>query len=108
MALTKAQWLGLIKLIVPPVVAIAVPGAGPVLAGVIIQGIEVAENTGQPGHTKLQTAKDEIATVAQGINAAKPGTIDIPQLNAVVDSVINTSVGAANLVKNVPVHTQTP
>lgn len=103
MTLTRSQWLNLIKLIVPQVVAVAVPGAGPVLAGVIVHGIEVAENSNQPGHTKLDIAKEEISTVATGVNAVKPGTIDVHQLNDVVDAVISTSVDAANLVKNVPV-----
>lgn len=107
MPLSKAQWLGLIKLIVPQVVSIAIPGAGPVIGALVVHGIEVAENSGQPGTTKLSIAKDEIATVAQGINSVKPGTVDVAQLNAVVDSVISTSVGAANLVKNVPTHPAT-
>lgn len=103
--MSKSQWLAIIKLIVPQVVGIAVPGAGPMLGSLIVHGIEVAEQSGKPGATKLTIAKEEIATVATGINAVKPGTVDVAQLNAVVDSVISTSVGAANLVKNVPTHT---
>lgn len=104
--MNKKKWLELLKLIVPVIVATTVPTAGPVLAGLIVHGIEIAEESGKPGSVKLTIAKEEIKTVAAGVNAVKPGTVNVDQLGNVVDQIISASVNTANLVKNIPVQPQ--
>lgn len=83
-------------------------GVPPQFVALAVNGIQVAEaaTSGGPktGAEKKQIAMEAVTLGLQAVNAAKPGTVDIPQLTSVVSDGIDLTVRAVNAGKNIPVH----
>ena len=95
----KFDWLGLVKVIAPIVIAQTVPH-GDLVAPLVVHGIESAEGLkGAPGADKLAHARDLVNTGIAGINAAAGSQkIDPAAVSAAVESGISTTVDIAKLI----------
>lgn len=82
----------------PGIVSVTVPGAGPILAGLIQHGIVVAHAHPGTGAEKLALAVEEVTTGAKAINAVKPGTVDEALLNDTMTKGIGATYDAIHLI----------
>lgn len=93
--------------LVAPIVLSAAGVPAP-LVPLVVHGIQLAESAGngavKSGADKKAIAMDAILTGLNGVNTAKPGTVDVGQLTAVISSGIDDTVAAVNAAKNIPVH----
>jgi len=97
------RWLSILKHIGPIIIAVAVPGIGPILAPIIVSAIAEAEKIpGASGAQKKAAALELVKAGAAGVNAASKGKVVINPTEAAVvaDSAITTVIGAVNLVNN--------
>lgn len=96
------KWLDLVKLIAPAIVAATVPG-GPVIGGLIVHGIDEAEQiAGASGAEKKAHVLEIVRSGLEGANAglAAAGRPTLPA-TAILDAAnkgIDTTIATVNLV----------
>lgn len=86
--------------------AFGVPGA---VVNLGIHAILTAEQAsqGEPksGAEKKAIALEIVRTGLEGVNAAKPGTVNVGEVMAAVDGGIDATIAGIKAAKNVPTHT---
>src|SRR5574338_476134 len=88
-------WVEALKTI-GPIVLSTIPGAAPFVP-LVLKGIEVAEDSKAPGHTKKQLAKDITGLAANVVNTVKKSVvIDPVEATSVADRTIDLVVEATN------------
>ncbi len=88
-------WVEALK-VIGPVVLSTIPNAAPFVP-LVLKGIEVAEDSKSPGHTKKQLAKDITGLAANVTNTvAKRVVIDPVQAVDMAEQTINMVVEATN------------
>jgi hypothetical protein len=98
------KFLATLEQFAPQIVSFTVPGAGPILAGLIQHGIAVAHGASNPdgskmtGQQKLALAVEEVMTGVKGVNAVKPGTISEEILTDALSKGIGATYDAVNLI----------
>lgn len=87
-------------------------GVPPAVTNLVIHGITVAQTidarsqTGMSGAEKKAVAMDIVTTGLNAVNAAKPGTIDVPELTGAVSDGIDVTIKAIKAAKDIPVHAE--
>lgn len=93
------NWKELVK-IIAPIATAAIPG-GAAFTPIVIGAIQLAEDSGQDGHTKREIGKRavEIAMDARNAVAAKKGLPAVPTAEAVevYDAAVDAIVQGADL-----------
>lgn len=99
--LTKSQWFDLLKMIVPTLVAAAVPG-GVVLGPVVLKGMEDAENLKKANGADKKAHVIALVTDAViGINTAHGDTVLDPATTvAAAGSAIDLTIAMLKLVEH--------
>ena len=97
------KWLRLLKTLGPGIVAVLVPGVGPILAPIIVTAIAEAEKiSGATGPEKKAAALELVKAGAVGVTIASGGkvVIDEAQAAATASSAIDTTVGVLNILRD--------
>lgn len=101
------DWKAFAKIaeLVAPIV-LSASGVPVAIIPLAVHGIQLAETVGadKTGPEKKAIALDAVVTGLNGVNAVKPGAVDVAQLTDVVSNGIDETVAAINAAKNIPVH----
>jgi hypothetical protein len=101
------DWRKFVKIaeLVGPI-ALAAAGVPPTATALVIHGIQIAEQVGEAkglsGAQKKEIAMDAVTTGLAAVNAARPGTVSVPELTGVVSEGIDLTVKAIQAGKNIP------
>ncbi len=95
-------------------IALGAAGVPPMLTGLVIHAVTIAQAAGQDTGTPKTGAEKKIIAMAivsdglNAVNAAKPGTLDIAQLTDVVSVGIDETVNAVKAAQNIPMKPAAP
>lgn len=105
MGFSWAAFAKITELVAP--IALQAAGVPVGLVPLVVHGIQLAENTAngipKTGAEKKAIALDAVVTGLNGVNAAKPGTVNVDELTSVVSNGIDVAVSAVNAAKDIPI-----